>query len=232
MDVRGEALGVRVRGRGCGLNELGSGWGGSAVLVVLGMNGSEGEVSFLMTGEDDWGVLEVASMTLELLRKGLNLDSRRTDKGLLAGEGGDGASGEVLFGTAGEGSDFRLSEGSITIGDVEVRSAGGRRVESSWSETGWSETSSVSRRQINTTNDAHAAGLALGIYKSLGRAEFVGGTVPRRDDAGGCWGFFFRQNDIIVGTPTKLEGKSAADSKELQVTPGVGSDSNERKCVV
>jgi len=53
MDVRGEALGVRVRGRGCGLNELGSGTWGSAVLVLLGMNGSVGGVSLLMAGEED-----------------------------------------------------------------------------------------------------------------------------------------------------------------------------------
>jgi len=66
-------------------------------------------------------VVLVLSMTLELRRKGLNLDSRRTDKGLLAGEEGDEDSGEVLFGTAGEGWDFRSSEGSIKIGDdVEV----------------------------------------------------------------------------------------------------------------
>ena len=27
----------------------------------------------------------------------------------------------------------------------------------------------------------------------------LGGVVPRREDAGGCWGFFLRQNDIFIG---------------------------------
>ena len=131
--------------------------------MLSGMNGFVGEALLLTAGEEDGAVL-VVSMTLELRRKGLNLDSRRDDEGLLAGEAGDEDLGDVLFGSGREGSEACCSEGSIKIGDVDVGIAGGRRVEPPGSGTGSSETCWVSQMRTNTTNEAQQVGPALGIY--------------------------------------------------------------------
>jgi hypothetical protein len=110
MDVRGEALGVRVRGRGWGLREWGSWVWGSGVLMF----GADGRRELLLRGGEEEGgtAAEVEglvdeSMPLEveeLRRKGKNLESRRPEEGLLTGEGVEEGSGETEASRSGDWS--------------------------------------------------------------------------------------------------------------------------------